>query len=97
MEPKGPESAQQSSAPSKDVTTCMKTKIKCDPVCSKDSDLPVSADLVNPSVLDEVLAEKKLALMRSPEVIKFLQSQQKKVAKQMEDKEMSKEEEDGLE
>lgn len=35
--------------------------------------------------------------MRSPEVIKFLQSQQKKVAKQMEDKEMSKEEEDGLE
>ncbi|XP_062577171.1 uncharacterized protein LOC134239041 [Saccostrea cucullata] len=31
---------------------------------------------LRPSLLDDVLAQKKLELMRSPEVIRFLQSQQ---------------------
>ncbi|XP_033742352.1 uncharacterized protein LOC117328873 [Pecten maximus] len=37
---------------------------------------------LRPSLLDDVLSDKKMALMRSPEVIHFLQTQQAKIAAQ---------------
>lgn len=41
----------------------------------------LGADLgLTPSLLDEVLTEKKMGLLRSPEVMKFLQAQQAKLA-----------------
>lgn len=35
-----------------------------------------------PSILDEILTEKKLALMKSPQVMQFLQTQQQKLARE---------------
>ncbi|XP_076117484.1 uncharacterized protein LOC143085164 [Mytilus galloprovincialis] len=84
MEPKSTENTQQNCSSGKDP---MKQKVKSESTVSKqDSDIQGgTTELLNPSVLEEVLAEKKLALMRSPEVMKFLQSQQLELAKQSKD------------
>ncbi|OWF35592.1 uncharacterized protein LOC110442777 [Mizuhopecten yessoensis] len=37
---------------------------------------------LRPSLLDDVLSDKKMALMRSPEVMRFLQTQQAKIAEE---------------
>ncbi|CAC5381364.1 DPH3 [Mytilus coruscus] len=83
MESKSTDNTQQNCSSGKDT---MKQKVKTESTVSKqDSDIQGTTELLNPSVLDEVLAEKKLALMRSPEVMKFLQSQQAELAKQQKD------------
>ncbi|KAL4230464.1 hypothetical protein ACF0H5_010846 [Mactra antiquata] len=45
------------------------------------SESQTSSD-IKPSLLDEILTEKKMALMRSPEVIRFLQTQQQLIEKE---------------
>ncbi|XP_052078780.1 regulatory factor X-associated protein-like [Mytilus californianus] len=83
MESKSLDNTHQNCSSGKDT---MKQKVKTESTVSKqDSDIQGTTELLNPSVLDEVLAEKKLALMRSPEVMKFLQSQQAELAKQQKD------------
>lgn len=89
MEAKSTDTNQQNTTAAKEA---IKSKIKTEnvSVCSKQEN-DGTPDFLNPSVLDEVLAEKKMALMRSPDVVKFLQMHQSRLAQS---KQSSKEDDD---
>ncbi|XP_069130696.1 regulatory factor X-associated protein-like [Argopecten irradians] len=58
-------------------------KVECSQSSGAAESFNVGGELgLRPSLLDDVLSDKKMALMRSPEVIRFLQTQQAKISSQ---------------